>query len=211
MNVYVESNFVLELALRQAQSESCQTLVDYAANGQIALVVPAYSLAEPYDTITRRRKERAQVKRDVDSALSQLQRTSAYSDEIDRLRDLTNLLISSANDEKLHLESAITQLAEVSEVIALVPEIILESLKRQEDFDFSPQDALVYASVVSHLKGSGSEGQNCFLNRDARDFEDQNVVDELSNWGCRLLTDFDDGLDFVRSQVASSAPSEGNA
>lgn len=210
MNVYVESNFVLELALQQAQSESCRTLVDYAANGQIALVVPAYSLAEPYDTIIRRRKERAQVKQEVDTALSQLQRTSAYSDEIGQLRNLTNLLISSANDEKLHLESAIIQLVEVSEVIPLIPEIILESLKRQEDFDFSPQDAFVYASVVSHLKESGGAGRHCFLNRDARDFEDQNVVDELSNWGCKLLTNFDHGLDFVRSQVAP-APSEENA
>ena len=46
MNVYVESNFVLELALRQAQSESCLALVDYAAKGRIILIVPAYSLAE---------------------------------------------------------------------------------------------------------------------------------------------------------------------
>lgn len=146
MNVYVESNFVLELALRQAQSESCQTLVDYAADGQIALIVPAYSLAEPYDAITRRRNERARVKREVDHALGQLQRTSAYSDEIGQLRNLTNLLISSANDEKLHLESMIAHLAEVSEVIPLETEIIVESLKHQEHFDFSPQDAFVYAS-----------------------------------------------------------------
>ena len=209
MNVYVESNFVLELALRQAQSESCQTLVDYAANGRIALTIPAYSLAEPYDTIIRRRKERAQVKQEVDTALSQLQRTSSYSDEIGQLRNLTNLLISSANDEKRHLESAITRLVEVSEVIPLTPEIILASLKRQENFDFSPQDAFVYASVVSHLEESGSAGQHCFLNRDAKDFEDQNVVDELSNWGCKLLTNFDQGLDFVRS-LAAPAPSEEN-
>jgi len=52
--------------------------------------------------------------------------------------------------------------------------------------------------------------KHCFLNRDARDFEDQNVVDELANWGCKLLTNFDQGLDFVRSQVAP-APSEENA
>ena len=202
MNVYVESNFVLEFALRQAQSESCRALVDYAAKGKIKLIVPAYSLAEPYETITRRRKERAQIKRDVDDALRQLQRTSVYSEHVEQLGNLTSLLISSANDEKVQLEAVITALAEVSEVVPLGPEIIAESLKCQKSFDFSPQDAFVYASVISHIKDSSSAGVSCFLNRDAKDFEDQNVVDQLMHWGCKLLTDFDDGLDFVRSRLA---------
>ena len=146
MNVYVESNFVLELALQQAQSESCQALVDYAANNQIALVVPAYSLAEPYETITRRRKERAQVKRDVDTALSQLQRTSAYSDDVDQLRNFTNLLITSANDERLRLDAVVTEMVEVSELIPLDSRVVAESLQCQKELDFSPQDALVFAT-----------------------------------------------------------------
>lgn len=205
MNVYVESNFVLELALRQAQSESCQTLVDYAANGQITLVVPAYSLTEPYETITRRRKERAQVKRDVDAALRQLRRSSGYSDDVDELRDLTSVLISSANDERFRLDTVATQLVEVAEVISLDSRIIAQSLKHQKDFDFSPQDALVYASVMSHVTRSSSVEDSCFLNRDARDFEDQNVIEELGEWQCRLLTDFDNGLSFVTSQLRHPA------
>lgn len=60
--------------------------------------------------------------------------------------------------------------------------------------------------VVSHLKTSGSAGQHCFQNRDAKDFEDQSVVDELSNWECKLLTNFDHGLDFVRSRITPSVP-----
>lgn len=203
MNVYVESNFVLELALRQAQSESCQTLV--AATGQITLVVPAYSLAEPYETITRRRKERAQVKRDVDAALRQLRRTSGYSSDVDELRDLTSVLITSANEERFRLDAVATQLIEVAEVIPLDSRIIAESLKCQKDFDFSPQDALVYASVMSHVTSSSSVESSCFLSRDARDFEDQSVIEELSEWKCRLLTDFDNGLGFVTSQLRHPA------
>ena len=82
------------------------------------------------------------------------------------------------------------------------PEIIAESLKCQKSFDFSPQDAFVYASVISHIKDSSSARVSCFLNRNAKDFEDQNVVDQLMHLGCKLLTDFDDGLDFVRSRLA---------
>ena len=44
MNVYVESNFVLELALRQEQFTSCETILSLCEEGQARLVVPAYSL-----------------------------------------------------------------------------------------------------------------------------------------------------------------------
>jgi hypothetical protein len=43
MTVYVESNFVLEQALQQEQSESCDAIVNLAATGDISLVIPAFS------------------------------------------------------------------------------------------------------------------------------------------------------------------------
>ena len=54
MNVYVESNFVLELALLQEQSASCEEILGLCEAGRVQLVVPAYSLAEPYETLVRR-------------------------------------------------------------------------------------------------------------------------------------------------------------
>ena len=56
MNVYVESNFVLELALLQEQHASCEALLRLCEEGGIQLVIPAYSLAEPYETLTRRHR-----------------------------------------------------------------------------------------------------------------------------------------------------------
>ena len=44
MNVYVESNFVLELALAQEQFESCEGILSLCEAGNVRLVVPAYSL-----------------------------------------------------------------------------------------------------------------------------------------------------------------------
>lgn len=49
MNVYIESNFVLELAFLQEQSSSCEEILRLAEGAHIRLVVPAYALIEPYD------------------------------------------------------------------------------------------------------------------------------------------------------------------
>ncbi len=61
MDVYVESNFVLELALLQEQYKSCQELLDLAESKKIRLIVPAFSLAEPYETLIRNNKKRFYV------------------------------------------------------------------------------------------------------------------------------------------------------
>ena len=51
MDVYVETNFVLELALLQEQHESCEKILRFQQTGKIRLIVPAYSLIEPFETI----------------------------------------------------------------------------------------------------------------------------------------------------------------
>ena len=58
MTVYVESNFVLEQALQQEQSDSCDAIVNLAASGDISLVIPAFSLAEPHQALALKEKTR---------------------------------------------------------------------------------------------------------------------------------------------------------
>lgn len=43
MIVYVESNFVLELALRQEEHGACERILEHAEANHIELVIPAYS------------------------------------------------------------------------------------------------------------------------------------------------------------------------
>ena len=56
MNVYVESNFVLELAFLQEQFASCEEILSEAH--RIQLLIPTYSLAEPYEALTTQQKRR---------------------------------------------------------------------------------------------------------------------------------------------------------
>jgi hypothetical protein len=57
MRVYAESNFVLELVLEHEQHQACEELVSLAAVDSLELVLPAFALLEPYQTIVRRRIE----------------------------------------------------------------------------------------------------------------------------------------------------------
>lgn len=78
MNVYVETNFVLELVFQQEQSASCEQILALGEAGSTQLVVPAYSLAEPHEKITRQAKSRRDLQLTLQAELRQLARTSSY-------------------------------------------------------------------------------------------------------------------------------------
>ncbi|MFB6097713.1 MAG: PIN domain-containing protein [Salinibacter sp.] len=78
MTVYVETNFVLELALGQEQSQSCRTILQLAEADEIRLVIPAYSLMEPYEKLIRDAQRRQSLAEDLEQELMQLGRADAF-------------------------------------------------------------------------------------------------------------------------------------
>lgn len=200
MNIYVESNFVLELSLLQEQEASCEELLQIGEAGRAKLIVPAYSLMEPYETLVRRHRQRKQMKTDLDVELRQLTRTAAYAQRLSGFHTLTALLIDSADEESHRLERVRTRLLKTCEVIALNASTLLAAGQYRHDLDLSPQDALVYAAVLSHLVHSGSPA-SCFLNRNSKDFDDPRIVDELRRRNCTLIPRFDHGLEHVRKHL----------
>jgi predicted nucleic acid-binding protein len=59
MNVYVESNFVLELTLSQEQHESCEKILELCLTGPHSLVLPAFCIPE---SLLRSRRKSARQK-----------------------------------------------------------------------------------------------------------------------------------------------------
>lgn len=95
MTVYVESNFVLESALLQEQHKSCNRIIALAPENRIRVVIPAYSLVEPYETLTRFFKKRQAITEEVRAELRQLGRSAPYEEQITALEELTALFIRS--------------------------------------------------------------------------------------------------------------------
>jgi predicted nucleic acid-binding protein len=198
VNVYVESNFVLELALLQEHHTSCEELLCLCEGGRIQLVIPAYSLAEPYETLTRRHRQRKRMKAELDEELRQLARTATYTQRLSGFQQLTTLLIDSADEEAKRLEGVRARLLQVAEVIPLEVSILTAANQYQRTHGLDPQDALVYATVLLHLKQYQGP-QSCFLNRNSKDFDDPDLIAELDAYNCKLLPQFDAGCRFVLS------------
>jgi len=199
MDVYVESNFVIELALLQEQHGSCENILALCESGKTHLIIPVYSLVEPYDTLIRYAKNRTRLSNELAIEVKQLARSKPYQEEIDALQNVTAFLIRSQEEEKESLRDTLSRLLKIAEVIPLRSEIVSSALTYQIQHDLSPQDSIVYASVLNHLRTSSSTSK-CFLNKNSKDFDDPDIVNTLSGYGCKMFFSFDDG--YVKSQIS---------
>lgn len=77
MKIYVETNFVLELVFQQEQLASCEQILQLCEAGLAQLVIPAYSLAEPHEKLTRQAKNRRDLQQLLDTELRQLARSAS--------------------------------------------------------------------------------------------------------------------------------------
>ena len=200
MIVYVESNFVLELAFLQEEHESCLELLSLSESGDICLVLPAFSIGEPYEAWVRRSKQRRDLHEQLITAIRELSRSRPYQGSSDEFQELTNLLRRSGEEEKIRLDDILEIILQTVEVIPIGLSIIRAAITFQKSLELSPQDSIVYASILDHL-ATASEDHSCFITKNSKDFANPDIENELTAYNCRLLTKFADGLGYVRSRL----------
>jgi predicted nucleic acid-binding protein len=197
VNVYVESNYVLELAFQQEQSDECEQILRFAELGSISLILPAYCFAESHEKLSRQRDKRIALQRDLDVEIRQLRRTATYGLRIDSLRDISSLLIQSYKEERLRFERFRDRLLQTCQLIPLTQQILVAAAANERRFDLKPQDAIVFAAVMQHLVSQAGEA-SCFLNKNTRDFDNPDIIEEVRRHHCRMIPRFDDGLRYIR-------------
>jgi predicted nucleic acid-binding protein len=202
VNIYVETNFVLELAFEQEQCASCEQILQLCEAGQAKLIIPAYSLAEPHEKLSRQARSRRDLQQLLEAELRQLSRTASYANRIESIQDIASLMVQSNEEERQRFGQYRERLVNTGEVIALTAEIITEAASCETTYDLRPQDALVYTSVISHLQYDRPQ-KACFLNRNSKDFDSPDIVDELNQFNCRMIPRFDSGYRFLQSQLLS--------
>jgi predicted nucleic acid-binding protein len=199
MIVYVESNFVLELAYLQEEHQSCEEILNLAEEGKIGLVLPAYSVGEPYDSWVRRSKQRSELHERLSRELNELARSKPYLEIPNEFQGITKTLVESGEEEKERLDNAASRILETATVVPIEREVILAAIAFQKTRNLSPQDSIVYASVLSHLVSISMEEPKCFITKNSKDFANPDIYTELETYGCKLLTKFSNGLGYAQS------------
>ena len=198
MNIYVESNFVLELAWMQEEYESCEKILTLCEAKKATLILPAYSIGETYETLGRHQKRRARLNNELTTEIKQLQRSNLHKDKIESYQMISFLLKSDEEENESLLENH-NRLLAIAEILPMEKDVLMSATKAPAKLK-SPQDSIVYASVLKHLRLHKSE-ESCFLNKNSKDFNDPDIDEELANNKCKLLFSFRKGYDYISTII----------
>jgi predicted nucleic acid-binding protein len=86
MIVYVESNFILELAYLQEEHENCERILKLAEAEKIRLIVPAFAIAEPFSAWVGQERRRVDLHKSLTDELRELGRSEPYADSHEEFR-----------------------------------------------------------------------------------------------------------------------------
>lgn len=196
MTIYIETNFILEIALLQEQWEHCKKILALCDTLDVKIAIPSYCLVEPFETLIRRQRNRTRMKEQLDRELRQISRTETNRESLSEFETITNILPRSAQDDNSRFDRVCETLLQTCDIIPLNSEILTLSGKYRQERDLTHQDAIVYTTILSELDKRRSS-RNFFISRDG-DFTDQDTIDELQGYNCTLLSDFGHAYHVIR-------------
>ncbi len=204
MIVYIESNFVLEMALEQEEVSSAVALLDLAEDKKIMLAFSSFVLGECYECIIRERRVRNELHTALVKTLRDLQRSKPYERIKLDLEPMVGVLTNAYTRQIELLHITIDRLLGIGVNIEMNQDCFREALRYQGNLGLSPQDSIIYASVIADLKTRSLDERKYFLSRDRRAFgndDDRDIKAELDTYNCRYIGSFVQGLDVIQREL----------
>jgi predicted nucleic acid-binding protein len=200
MIVYVESNFCLELAFQQEEEAQAEEILQLAEAGQVEFVFPQFAVCEPFSTLNRYDNERRRFLNELNKHLSELNRSAPHQGIVAGTLPLVATLTRIGQDQSNRLETVVGRMLTCGRSIPLTAPLFASAQQIEGQYDLSPQDAIVAASVLGDLQQQNApKDSHVFLSRNSKDFSPMKA--DFDAKGCRYIGKFDDGLKFIHSKI----------
>jgi predicted nucleic acid-binding protein len=92
------------------------------------------------------------LQQSLDQELRELSRTKSYKNRLYSIENIKSLIVQSSQDASEKFVKYREYILKIAEIIPLNANILLKAVSAEENYDLSPQDALVYVSVLKHLQ-----------------------------------------------------------
>ncbi len=137
MIVYVESNFLLEMAYLQEQHASCEELLSLAEFGKITLILPAFAVVEARLSLQERTHRRRKFHDDLRREIRELSRSKPYEEISASAASLTPALIESGENEQSALNLTLGRFLAKCKVIPIQGTTVQLGIRFESEFDLA--------------------------------------------------------------------------
>ncbi len=204
MRVYAESNLVLEHVLEQDQWKACEAVLLLAERARIELVLPAFALLEPYQTIERRSLDRQPYAKWLGDIAVKLGQTASLKADVHHFTESKEILTRASENARARYDATRKRLLDAARLIEIDAKVIGAATSLQT-LKLKLPDALILSCILSDV-GRQPEASSLFLNANKDDFSDNpDVRSKLKAVNCRLVPSFEDGLRAIKAALEPGA------
>ena len=203
MNVYIDSNFVLELALKQQQAAAANQIMYWGDSGKISIVCPALVLTEPLSKMNYQRVERGRLALSLKQYSLQLARSGEHFTAVDKIEEVLHYFDALDGKESDETQRICRRLIERSRVLPLDVETMDLAHGIVRNYGTELTDALVLAAIfadLGRLRQAGRLSQSFFISRDTGF---QKAKNELKEDLCTFIASFDNAAKAIQATLQS--------
>jgi hypothetical protein len=211
MNVYVESGFVVTLALQQDDHQAAGRVLQLARERRITLKIPAFSLSEPFATVRYRANNRNRLIAELRREIRELGRTRPHEA---MARGLVRYAVQMSNVLQTQLnaiEALVLELSRGCELLQLDATVVARAASYKAEHNLRLPDAIILASVIIDLERKQAPDGGLFISQNAKDFETPSIQDALQRVGCKYLADFSNAVRFIERPTSRMEEPRGDA
>lgn len=99
------------------------------------------------------------------------------------------------------LEKTLSRLLRVGTSINISADIYNQSIQYQKDYGLTPQDAIIYSSIVADMSQQPKEMTKIFISRNWKDFDQDEIIEELQLFQYKYFSKFSNGLGYIQSII----------
>lgn len=164
--VYVESNWILDVSLKQERYKYSMEILRFAEENKISLIIPMVSIAESCHVIIDRKIKTEAIVENCKKKLHTIERS-----DIKEHRTLARPLRESIlkmkelyEREKKQLDETVKNILAIAQILPINSRNFCESISIQTNLGLDPFDSLIYSLVREHA--ATCKEDKIFLNYD---------------------------------------------
>jgi hypothetical protein len=194
--IYAETNFLLNLGLRQEEHLAAAEIVGLAKAGTVKLAIPAFSVFEAINKAHALKNRRRALSSDLGEELKQLKRSTPKPPIIGAFDTVIGQLTLSSGEILTEFQMTMIDVLKWARLIAFDAKTMDVAVGCQKTLGLSVQDSFVYATIIVDLSELEDEEARCFLSQD-RAFIDA-VREQLDGVDCKSFYNYRAALDFAK-------------